>query len=137
MSPSLSLYAALVTSVLLTACGTEQKAQAPVAVAPIIKDGSLMEPGRPKISTLPASAVPGIQEITWNMYWGENGGHWAMYVNGKEVKSGELASETPKQQQATVGVPMDQPGTYEIKVALCNDHGCSESEPAVMNVSAG
>jgi len=71
------------------------------------------------------------------MWWGENGRHWAVYVNGKEVQTGELTAETPKAQQATVELPMDKPGSYEIKVALCNDHGCSESEPVVMNVAAG
>ncbi|MDQ8036322.1 MAG: chitinase N-terminal domain-containing protein [Pedobacter sp.] len=138
MSPSFSLCAALGLALLLSACGTEQKiAPAAVAVAPVIKDGSLMTPGKPQISPVRGRAVPGAQPITWNMYWGENGRHWAVYVNGKEVQSGDLALETPKQQQATVEVPMEQPGTYEIKVALCNDHGCSESEPAMVNVGAG
>lgn len=141
MSPSAfsarSLCSALAALFLLTACGAEQKAPAPVSKAPVIKDGSLMAPGKPQIASLPARAVPGAQPVTWNMWWGENGGHWAMYVNGVEVKSGELSSATPQQQQATVDVPMDVPGTYEIKVALCNDHGCSESEPAVMSVGAG
>ncbi|MGH8492934.1 MAG: chitinase N-terminal domain-containing protein [Moraxellaceae bacterium] len=138
MFRSLSLFAALAAAVLLSACGTEQKLAPTAAVtAPVIKDGSLMTPGKPQIAPMRGRAVPGAQPITWNMYWGENGRHWAVYVNGKEVQSGDLASETPKQQQATVDVSMDQPGTYEIKVALCNDHGCSESEPAVMNVGAG
>jgi chitinase len=138
MSPSFALPL-LVAGLLLTACGTEQKVPAaPVAeVGPVIKDGSLMEPGRPQIATLPSRAALGVKEVTWNMHWGENGRHWAMYVNGIEVRSGELSSETPRQQQATVDVDMDKPGTYEIKVALCNDHGCSESEPVVMSVSAG
>lgn len=138
MSPSYSLCAALSLALLLSACGTEQKI-APVAAvtAPLIKDGSLMTPGKPQIAPVRGRAVPGARPITWNMYWGENGRHWAMYVNGKQVRSGDLALETPKQQQATVEVPMEQPGTYEIKVALCNDHGCSESEPAMVNVGAG
>ncbi len=137
MSRFLSLLV-LPASLLLAGCAAEDKA-APVAVqaGPLIKDGSLMEPGRPQIATRPSAAVPGVQEVTWNMYWGENGRHWAMYVNGKEVQSGDLALETPKQQQATVEVPMDEPGAYEIKVALCNDHGCSESEPATVTVGAG
>ncbi len=131
-------FPVLAASLMISACGAEQKLPQTAAVAgPVIKDGSLMEPGKPQIASLPSRAVAGVQEITWNMYWGENGRHWAMYVNGKEVQSGDLPSETPKQQQATVEVPMDQPGTYEIKVALCNDHGCSESEPAIMNVGSG
>ncbi len=135
--PALIALSAL--ALLLTACGGDKKEAVPVSgpAAPVIKDGSLMEPGKPQIASLPTRAVPGVQAVTWNMYWGENGRHWAVYVNGKEVQSGDLALETPKQQQATVDVPMEEPGTYEIKVALCNDHGCSESEPAEMAVSAG
>lgn len=140
MKTILSL-AVLAFSLLLSACGSEQVASGPAPVMapeqPVIKDGSLMVPGRPKIATLPQKIVTGAQPITWNMWWGENGRHWAMYVNGVEVQSGDIVSASPKQQQATVELPMDKPGTYEIKVALCNDHGCSESEPAVMSVGAG
>ena len=138
MSPSFSMCAAVATALLLSACGADHKAPAALASAqPVIRDGSLMTPGKPQISPLRTLAVPGAQPVTWNMYWGENGRHWAMYVNGKEVQSGNIPLETPKQQQATVELPMDTPGSYEIKVALCNDHGCSESEPAIMSVGSG
>jgi hypothetical protein len=138
MSPFFSVAAAVAAALLLSACETEQKTHFVTAVAePVIRDGSLMTPGKPQISPLRAGAVLGAQPVTWNMYWGENGRHWAMYVNGKEVRSGDIPLETPNQQQRTVEIPLDKPGTYEIKVALCNDHGCSESEPAIMNVGSG
>lgn len=138
MSPFLSVCTAVATALLLSACETEQKASTVVVAAePVIRDGSLMTPGKPQIAPMRRQGVPGAQPVTWNMYWGENGRHWAMYVNGKEVQSGDIPQETPNQQQATVEIPMDKPGTYEIKVALCNDHGCSESEPAIMNVGSG
>lgn len=140
MSRLLSLLVPASLALLLSACGTEQvAAEKPVTepVAPTIRDGSLMEPGRPQLAAMPQKALPGVQPVTWNMWWGENGRHWAVYVNGKEVRSGNLTAASPKAQQATVELPMDKPGSYEIKVALCNDHGCSESEPVVMNVAAG
>lgn len=125
---------------LLSACGTEQVA-APVPVvkaAPVIRDGSLMEPGRPQLERLPATVAKGaVQPVRWNMWWGENGQRWDMYINGVKVGSGALSVETPKAQQAVIDVPMDTAGPHEIKVALCNDHGCSESEPVLLDVSAG
>ncbi len=141
LSPRVSaLFIPASLALLLSACGTEQVAvEKPVTepATPTIRDGSLMEPGRPQLAVMPQRALPGMQPVTWNMWWGENGRHWAVYVNGKQVQSGELTAETPKAQQATVELPMDKPGSYEIDVALCNDHGCSESEPVVMNVAAG
>jgi hypothetical protein len=139
MASSLSYITVIGLAALLSACGTEQVATAPVPVsaAPVIKDGSLMEPGRPQVVGVPDNAVKGaVQAVGWSMWWGENGKRWTMYVNGVEVGSGQLALDTPKEQQAKVELPLDKPGAYEIKVALCNDHGCSESEPVVMNVSA-
>ncbi len=124
---------------LMSGCGTEKMAaQAPVTpAAPVIRDGSLMSPGRPQIARLPEAVVPGTQEVTWNMWWGENGRKWTVYVNGVKASAGELSSATPNAQQATAELPLQEPGSYEIKVALCNDHGCSESEPAILNVAAG
>lgn len=140
MPRSLTLLVLPCLAGLLGACGSEQPAtHAPVAIkaAPPVTDGSLMEPGRPQLERLPARVVAGaVQPVSWNMWWGENGQHWAMYVNGVEVGSGELSLATPKAQQAGISVPMNTPGRYEIKVTLCNDHGCSESEPALMDVSA-
>lgn len=121
---------------LLAACGDKPAtATGPSTAAPQVRDGSLMEPGRPQLAALPASTAPGVQPITWNMWWGENGRHWALYVDGKEVRSGTLTAATPAAQQATVELPMETPGRYEIKVALCNDHGCSESEPVTLQVT--
>lgn len=125
---------------LLAACGSEQvSAPVPMAIkaAPAIRDGSLMVPGRPQLERLPAAVAAGsVQPVRWNMWWGENGQHWAVYVNGVEAGSGELPSASPKAQQAGMEVPMNTPGAREIKVVLCNDHGCSESAPATVEVSA-
>lgn len=121
------------------ACNVRENAPvaAPVAAAPAIDDGSLMPPGRPQLATLPAVVTPGTQAVGWNMWWGENGREWEVSVNGERVKWGLLEAASPKAQQGSIEVPLEQPGEYEIRVSLCNDHGCAHSEPAVVQVSAG
>lgn len=136
---ALRLPALVLAPVLLAACGEDgppAAARAAAAAGPVISDGSLMVPGLPQVTGLPAVAAPGALAVKWNMWWGENGREWALYVNGRKAGSGALRPASPNQQQATVDLQLDQPGRYEIKVALCNDHGCSESEPAVLEVSA-
>lgn len=130
----------LVAAGLLAGCGTEKVAtrQVPVAApAPDIRDGSLMTPGRPQITPLPGNLAPGEHEMTWNMWWGENGSQWTVYLNGDKVSAGALKAATPNGQEGTLALPLDLPGDYEIKVSLCNDHGCTESDPALVTVSAG
>lgn len=123
----------------LAGCGEKRGVQ-PVAVAatPVIQDGSLMVPGRPQLARLPESVpAAAVQTVTWNMWWGENGRQWTVYVNGRKVESGSLSVHSPQAQQVSVDVAVAEAGPAEIKVALCNDHGCSESEPAILNVVAG
>lgn len=131
-------YFALLPAVLLAACNAKDATQAPTAAAtPVIKDGSLMVPGRPQLAALPAVAMPGAQQVEWNLWWGENGSRWVLLVNGDKVDTGKLPVASPKAQQGKAKLQLDKPGSYEIRVSLCNDHGCSESEPAVVQVGAG
>ncbi|MFP5430969.1 MAG: chitinase N-terminal domain-containing protein [Gammaproteobacteria bacterium] len=126
----------------LSGCG-EEVASLPVAVpevaaAPTVRDGSLMAPGRPQLARLPDMVpVAAPQAVTWNMWWGENGREWKLYVNGKLADSGTVASRSPKAQQATAELMLAEAGSAEIKVALCNDHGCTESAPVVIMVANG
>lgn len=142
MHTRLFLSASMLTllATVLAGCGEKAASSMPVAVsatAPVVNDGSLMVPGRPQLSRLPASVpLEAVQPVTWNMWWGENGRQWKIYVNGKMVDSGTVTSKSPKAQQATVAVALEEAGPVEIKVALCNDHGCSESEPTIVNVAA-
>jgi len=125
----------------LAGCGEKravQPAVATVAPTPVIQDGSLMVPGRPQLARLPDSVpASAVQTVTWNMWWGENGRQWTVYVNGRKAESGDLSVRSPQAQQVSVDVALAETGPVEIKVALCNDHGCSESEPAILNVVAG
>lgn len=128
----------LLATAALTACNARELPPAPQAqTAPAVQDGSLMVPGRPQLSSLPAEVAPGVQQVGWNMWWGENGREWVLKVNGQRQQSGELKVASPKEQKGRVELHLDQPGRYEIRIALCNDHGCSESEPAVLQVNAG
>lgn len=139
-----SPYSVCVVPVLLALAGCgEEVASLPVAVpetvaAPVVQDGSLMAPGRPQLARLPDMvAVASPQAVTWNMWWGENGREWKLYVNGKLADSGIVPSRSPKAQQATAELMLAEAGKAEIKVALCNDHGCTESTPVVITVANG
>lgn len=138
MSRQYRIVLALAT--LLAGCGGETVVKRQAALAPtaaIARDGSLMAPGRPQIAALPATAVPGPQILRWNMWWGENGGRWQVLVNGKSAAAGKLSVLSPRQQQGSLDLRFDAPGAYEIRVALCNDHGCSQSHPALLQVVPG
>lgn len=130
---------ALALATLVAGCGGETvvKRQASTPGATLARDGSLMAPGRPQIASLPATAVPGPQILRWNMWWGENGGRWQVLVNGKSAGAGKLRVLSPSQQQGSLDLSFDTPGAYEIRVALCNDHGCSQSAPALLKVVPG
>lgn len=126
----------------LAGCGEKVAVQAlsvpVVSTAPVVRDGSLMAPGRPQLARLPASVpVAALQPVTWNMWWGENGSQWKIYVNGKLAESGDLSRRSPKAQQATAELTLADAGPAEIKVVLCNDYGCTESEPVVVTVANG
>ncbi|MCD6061227.1 MAG: cdx18A [Moraxellaceae bacterium] len=127
-------------ALLLAACTARENLQPPsppAAALPAVTDGSLMAPGRPQLAALPATVAPGVQAVGWNMWWGENGHEWVLTVNGQRMKWGLLEAASPKMQQGRVELPLDAPGSYEIRLSLCNDHGCTDSMPALVQVSAG
>ncbi|HQV41617.1 MAG: hypothetical protein IT466_11340 [Moraxellaceae bacterium] len=135
------LFPALLAPLLmpLTGCGEKAVMQAPVvSTAAVVRDGSLMTPGRPQLARLPET-VPAatLQPVTWNMWWGENASQWKVYVNGALAESGTLLRQSPKAQQVTTELTLGEAGLAEIKVVLCNDFGCTESEPAVVMVGNG
>lgn len=134
------LYAIPALIALLVGCNAETASRRLTSVAdpvPVARDGSLMAPGRPQLVALPATAAPGPQLLRWNMWWGENGRRWEVRVNGQPAGRGELASMSPRQQQGSLDLQFDQPGRYEIRVDLCNDHGCTPSHAALIEVVSG
>lgn len=140
MKSSYIALMALVTC--LIGCGAEKPATVSASAQSTEKkvtDGSLMMPGMPQLADLPQaiSLEESMLPIEWNMWWGENGKEWAVYVDGVEVKTGELKIETPKAQQGKIEIELAEPGLHEIKVALCNDHGCTESAAVPVEVISG
>lgn len=123
---------------LLIGCNAETAVRrAPASLDSLARDGSLQKPGRPQIAPLPATAVPGPQRLRWNMWWGENGRRWQVLVNGRPAASGDLRVLSKRQQQGSLKLDFDRPGRYEIRVALCNDHGCTQSRPSHVQVLEG
>lgn len=134
------LFAVPALIALLVGCNAEtasNRLPTPEAAVNLARDGSLMAPGRPQIAALPATVVPGPQLLRWNMWWGENGRRWELRVNGEPAAAGELTTKSPRQQQGSAELELGEAGRYEIEVALCNDHGCTTSAPAVVEVVAG
>lgn len=123
---------------LLIGCNAETAVRRPSSsLESLARDGSLQVPGRAQIAALPATVVPGPQRLRWSMWWGENGRRWQVLVNGRLVAGGDLRVLSRRQQQGSVALDLDAPGRYEIRVALCNDHGCSLSGPARVQVVPG
>ena len=136
MSNPLYIIPALVA--LLIGCNAETAVRRPSpSLDALARDGSLELPGRAQIAALPSTVVPGPQRLRWSMWWGENGRRWQVLVNGRLVAGGDMRVLSRRQQQGSVALALDTPGRYEIRVALCNDHGCSLSGPARVEVVAG
>lgn len=125
--------------VLLIGCNAETAVKRSTAtpLSTLTRDGTLAAPGRPQIAALPATAVPGPQVLRWSMWWGETGRHWQVQVNGRAAAAGDLAPQARRQQQGSLALRFDAPGRYEIRMALCNDHGCTPSDPVHLEVVAG
>lgn len=136
MSNQLFIIPALVA--LLIGCNAETAVRRPSpSLDSLARDGSLELPGRAQIAALPSTVAPGPQRVRWNMWWGENGRRWQVLVNGRLAAGGDMRVLTRRQQQGSVALDLDDPGRYEIRVALCNDHGCSLSRPARVEVVPG
>lgn len=123
---------------LLIGCNAETAVRRPDAsLEALARDGSLQKPGRAQIAALPATVVAGPQRLRWSMWWGENGRRWQLLVNGRLAGGGDLRVLSRRQQQGSAVLDLGTPGRYEIRVALCNDHGCTLSGPARVEVVAG
>lgn len=132
----IQLLLVAVLGALLAGCHSDKANTVQQAAMPekVIADGSLMTPGTPQITPVPKTVAVTTLPVEWNMWWGENGRHWAVYVDGVKVRSGDLPLKSPQAQEGKVSVELDNPGTHEIKVALCNDNGCTESKPLSVTV---
>jgi len=88
------------------------------------------QPATPVISWMPTSytIVDSVIDvnITWNMWWGNNGDHWKLFQNDELVYQADLNLNSPSAQSASTTLAMTQGGDYSYKVALCMGQGESE-----------
>ena len=101
------------------------------------------QPATPVISWMPTSytIVDSVIDvnITWNMWWGNNGDHWKLFQNDELVYQADLNLNSPSAQSASTTLAMTQGGDYSYKVALCMGQGeselCSISTETVITVT--
>jgi len=101
------------------------------------------QPATPVISWMPTSytIVDSVIDvnITWNMWWGNNGDHWKLFQNDELVYQADLNLNSPSVQSASTTLAMTQGGDYSYKVALCMGQGeselCSISTETVITVT--
>ena len=101
---------------------------------------SLATPAAPTITqwNLPATINQADNfTVEWNMWWGENGNRWEFYQNTNIIASGNLAANGNQAQQGTIQVNPSAAGNLNYHLALCNDSGCSSSQPFQVLVTGG
>jgi len=96
-------------------------------------------PGEPTISWMPTEYEL-INEnlnltISWDMWWGENGTYWKLIQNGNNVFETEIINNTPEAQHNEVTLLFTTTGQYNFIVDLCNDNGCTSSNPILISIS--
>ncbi|UTA49561.1 glycosyl hydrolase family 18 protein [Simiduia sp. 21SJ11W-1] len=94
-------------------------------------------PATPNIAWLPATHESGSNILVhWDMWWGTNGTHWALYNNGAIQCEGQLTPNGQNEQSAecTSNYPA---GSNQLQVALCNADGCTNSNTVTIQVNEG
>ena len=71
-------------------------------------------------------------DVTFNMWWGQNGWSVDLYENGALLASKELRDATPSAQSASFSVTGRVNGSYAYTAVLTNQHG--QTTTAVLNV---
>ena len=97
-------------------------------------------PGEPNIAWMPTEYEL-INEslnltISWDMWWGENGNYWKLIQNGNNVFESEIINNSPEAQHDEVTLLLTTTGQYNFIVDLCNDHGCTSSDPILISISS-
>jgi chitinase len=100
-------------------------------------------PGEPAISWMPTEYDLIDENITftlsWDMWWGVNGGHWRLYENSNNIYENSLISDSPNSQHDEVVITLFSEGDYQYIVQLCNGTGeseiCSESNPIIITIN--
>lgn len=101
----------------------------------LLSTGLMAAPAQPNLSWLPASLDDGSNtNITWNVWWGENGSSWTLSDNGNPICQSSLTRNDPNPQNASCTVDLAA-GSHELVVELCNDSGCTTSGATTVTVA--
>ncbi|MGL4345905.1 MAG: glycosyl hydrolase family 18 protein [Cellulosilyticaceae bacterium] len=74
-------------------------------------------------------------QISFNMWWGENGTSWKLYENGMLVHEESLTANGQSAQMGTYNVQNKAPGTYTYYVELINAAGATSSNEVTVTVN--
>ncbi|NRA62654.1 MAG: hypothetical protein HRU25_17495, partial [Psychrobium sp.] len=101
----------------------------------------LIKPGKPQISFVGEQTMTdGKAEfnLSWNMWFGENGSSWRLFDKGLEIAQGNLAANTPNAQSVSTLVSITSAGQHDFVVELCNSDDnselCAGSNPQTVKV---
>ena len=105
---------------------------------------SLVTPATPQIAWLGEQVITNGKadfNVSWNLWYGENGTSWKLLDNNTEIASGSLTANTPSAQSASIPVSITTAGDHSFTVKLCNANAsqevCSSSNAAVVKVTGG
>ncbi|MGL5676080.1 MAG: glycosyl hydrolase family 18 protein [Cellulosilyticaceae bacterium] len=73
-------------------------------------------------------------DISFNMWWGENGNQWKLYENDKEIHAASLTPNGTQAQSGAYKVEKRDAGTYKYKVELINEAGKAVSNEVSVEV---
>jgi GH18 family chitinase len=78
-------------------------------------------------------------DLSWNMWWGENGDHWKLYENSNNIYETSLISDSPNPQNGEISITLYSEGDYEYGVYLCNgieeNEICNQSTPVIITIN--
>nr|BAM67139.1 chitinase [Paenibacillus sp. FPU-7] len=77
----------------------------------------------------------GNYNITFNIWWGNNGSSWKLYENNQVVFTESLVDNSPNAQTAKKEFTGKAKGTYKYKVELTNSFGTSTSQEVTVTVN--
>lgn len=74
-------------------------------------------------------------DLAWNMWWGNNGNSWEVYVDNSLIFSAEIAAHSPEAQSGATQFVVNGTGSHSIVLKLCNSNGadkfCASAEKTI------
>lgn len=76
--------------------------------------------------------------LSWNMWWGDKAQHWKLLENGKAVYQSNFADSVGNgAQSGSIEWQLQQSGSINYQVQLCDENGCSQSTAVTISVAGG